>query len=165
MPEILIHNKTKTVFQLTAKNKIKYRTDSGAVFPIHECEEWRENYPQLAYEMPPELGQVVSHGEHVFIVVRRAIDKETGQKRLWYCDIKIKSCGYYPLEDCSIVSDELIEGWVEAIALHRFYKEDSSEYQAFIKRVPASIRDLCIVRSFNKVLNLLPVPPEVNGCF
>lgn len=165
MPATLIHKPTQTLFFSNKKNKVRYLTPSEAVFPIAECEEWKENYPQLAIAMPPELGQVVTHGEHIFIAVRRAIDKETGQKRLWFCDVESKSCGYYPLHECAIVSNELIEGWVEAIALHRIYKEDSPEYQAFIKRVPAPIRDLCIVRSFNKVLSLLPVPPEVNGYF
>lgn len=166
MPATLIHKPTQTLFFSNKKNKVRYLTPSEAVFPIAECEEWKENYPQLAIAMPPEVGQVIAHGEHIFTVLNRTKDRETQKARLWHeWDATTRTGQWYWMDECTIVSDVLIEQWVEAIALHRIYKEDSPEYQAFIKRVPAPIRDLCIVRSFNKVLSLLPVPPEVNGYF
>ncbi len=166
MPATLIHKPTQTLFFSNKKNKVRYLALSEAVFPISECEEWKENFPQLAIAMPPEVGQVVAHGEHIFTVLNRSRERDTLRVKLWHkWDANTRAGEWYWIDECVLVTDELIEQWVEAIALHRQYKEDSPEYQAFIKRVPASIRDLCIVRSFNKVMNLLPVPPEVNGYF
>ena len=167
MPELLIHNKTKIVFQSTAKNKTKYKTNSGAIFPIHECTEWKENFPQLAIAMPPEVGQVVSHGEHVFIVQNRTKDRETERVKLWHeWDATTRTGLWYWMDECALVTDELIEGWVESIALERVLrKEDTPEYRAMINRVPAPIRDLCIVRSFNKVLCSTPIKEDADGCF
>lgn len=167
MPNTLIHKPTNTIFQAHQSNKTKHRSSSGAVFPILKCVSWEGHIYPIATVMPPELGQVAAHGDHIFTVVRRAMDKETGQKRLWYCEIATKSCGFYALDDCSLVSDELIDGWVEAIALYQnFHKEDSADYQDFIRRVPEPIRDLCVVRSFNRILELLPtVKEDADGLF
>lgn len=163
MPETLIHKPTNTLFLSVKQNekKTKYRTEKGAIFPVAECEIWKENFPPMAIAMPPEIGQVVQYKYDAFIVVRRAIDKESGQKRLWYCDVETRSCGYYPLDDCAIVSDDLINGWVEAIALERHHnKEDTAQYRAVIQEIPQPIRDLCIVKSFNKILATMPLGKE-----
>jgi len=162
MPEILIHNKTKTVFRLAAKNKTKYRTDSGAIFPIHECKEWKENFPMIAVAMPPEVGQVVAHGEHIFTVLNRSRDKETQKAKLWHewnADTRIGQ--WYWMDDCAILTDDMINKWVELIAYTRHnYKEDTPEYRRFIQVVPEPIRELCIVRSFNKILEKMPIGKE-----
>ena len=168
MPQALIHKPTKTLFLSTRKNKAqdKYATQSMAVFPVAECEEWKENFPMTAIAMPPEIGQVVAHGEHIFVVQHRARDKETQKAKLWYeWDANTRTGQWVWMDDCTTVSDALIDKWVEAIALYRQYKEDSPQYRDFINQVPEPIRDLCIVRSFNKILELLPITEEINGCF
>ena len=168
MPNALIHKPTNTLFLSTRKNKEgnRYATQSMAVFPVAECEEWKESFPMMAIAMPPEIGQVVAHGEHIFIVLKLSRDKETQKGKVWHeWDAQSKSGQWHWYDDCTTVSDALIDKWVEAIALYREYKEDSPQYQSFIKRVPEPIRDLCIVRSFNKILELLPISEEVNGCF
>lgn len=167
MPATLIHKPTQTLFFSSKKNKVRYLTPSKAVFPIAECEEWKENFPQLAIAMPPEVGQVVAHGEHVFIVLNRTKDRETERVKLWHeWDATTRTGLWYWMDDCALVTDELIEGWVEAIALERVLrKEDTSEYRAMINRVPAPIRDLCIVRSFNKVLCSTPIKEDADGWF
>jgi hypothetical protein len=144
-----------------------YATESMAVFPVAECEEWKESFPMIAIAMPPEVGQVVAHGEHVFVVLNRTRDKETGKARLWHeWDATTRIGQWYWMDECSLVSDELIEGWVEAIAFTRHnHKEDSPEYRAFIQQVPQPIRDLCIVRSFNKILAALPIKEDADGFF
>jgi hypothetical protein len=164
MPDTLIHKPTNTLFLSTKKNKAgdRYATQSMAIFPVAECEEWKENFPMLAISMPPEINQVVAHGNHVFTVLNRSRDKETQKARLWHeWDANTRTGQWYWMEECSLVSDRLIEGWVEAIALERvLHKEDSPEYRAMIANVPEPIRDLCIVRSFNKILAKMPIGKE-----
>lgn len=164
MPVTLIHKPTNTLFLSTKKNKKgdRYATQSMAVFPVVECEEWKENFPMLAIAMPPEIGQVVAHGKHVFSVLNRSRDKETQKARLWHeWNADTRTGQWYWMDDCTIVTDELIDKWVEAIAFTRHnHKEDSPEYRAFIQDVPAPIRDLCIVRSFNKILEKMPLGKE-----
>ena len=77
MPQVLIHKPTDTLFISVKKNKKgdRYATQSMAVFPVVECEEWKEYFPMLAIAMPPEIGQVVTHGKHVFSVLNRSRDK------------------------------------------------------------------------------------------
>jgi hypothetical protein len=164
MPQVLIHKPTETLFISTKKNKKgdRYATQSMAVFPVAECEEWKENFPMLACEMPPKIGQVVSHGDRVFIVLNLSRDKETQKGKVWYEWItESKSGQWYWYDDCAIVPDALIEKWVEAIAEIRYMsKEDTPEYRNFIQQVPEPIRELCIVRSFNKILGKLPLGKE-----
>ena len=154
-----IHKPTGILFYSETKNKdgTKFRTNAKAIFAVDECEVWEANYPMLAIAMPPEVGQVVmkpngqhSNGlplnEHVFRVVRRGKD-ESGQKNLYY---GVGKHEFYPMDDCITVTDAIIFAWVDAIAAFRDQKETSPEYQTFINRVPEPIRDLCIIRSFNK---------------
>lgn len=72
MPDTLIHKPTNTLFLSTKKNKAgdKYATQSMAIFPVIECEEWKENFPIMAIAMPPEVGQVVAYNYDVFIVIQ-----------------------------------------------------------------------------------------------
>lgn len=164
MPQVLIHKPTDTLFISVKKNKKgdRYATQSMAVFPVVECEEWKEDFPMLAIAMPPEIGQVVAHGERVFSVLNRSRDKETQKARLWHeWNADTRTGQWYWMDDCTIVTDELIDKWVEAIAFTRHnHKEDSPEYRAFIQDVPMPIRDLCIVRSFNKILEKMPLGKE-----
>lgn len=169
MPNALIHKPTNTLFLSVKKNKAgdKYATQSMAIFPVIECKEWEENFPMLAIAMPPEIGQVVAHGDHVFTVMHRTKDKETGKPRLWHeWDADTRTGQWYWMEECSFVTDEIIDKWVELIAYTRHnYKEDTPEYRDFIQVVPAPIRELCIVRSFNKILQSLPIKEDANGYF
>jgi hypothetical protein len=130
-----------------------------AIFPVTECEEWKENFPMIAVAMPPEVGQVVAHGEHIFTVLNRSRDKETKKARLWHeWDATTRIGQWYWMDDCAILTDDIIDKWVELIAFTRHnYKEDTPEYRHFIQVVPAPIRDLCIVRSFNKILEKMPI--------
>lgn len=164
MPQVLIHKPTDTLFISVKKNKKgdRYATQSMAVFPVVECEEWKEDFPMLAIAMPPEIGQVVAHGERVFSVLNRSRDKETQKARLWHeWNADTRTGQWYWMDDCTIVTDELIDKWVEAIAFTRYnHKEDSPEYRAFIQEVPEPIRELCIVRSFNKILEKMPLGKE-----
>ena len=164
MPQVLIHKPTDTLFISVKKNKKgdRYATQSMAVFPVVECEEWKEDFPMLAIAMPPEIGQVVTHGKHVFSVLNRSRDKETQKARLWHeWDADTRTGQWYWMDDCAIVCGELVDNWVEAIAFTRHnHKEDSPEYRAFIQDVPVPIRDLCIVRSFNKILGKMPLGKE-----
>lgn len=169
MPATLIHKPTNTLFLSTKKNKKgdRYATESMAVFPVAECEEWKENFPMLAIAMPPEIGQVVTHGDHVFTVLNRSRDKETQKPKLWHqWDANTRIGEWYWMDDCSLVSDALIDGWVEAIALIRhLHKEDTPEYRNGIQQVPEPIRDLCTVRSFNKILGKIPLGDNYNEIF
>jgi len=164
MPQVLIHKPTDTLFISVKKNKKgdRYATQSMAVFPVVECEEWKEDFPMLAIAMPPEIGQVVAHGDHVFTVLNRSRDKETQKARLWHeWDADTRTGQWYWMDDCAIISDDLIDKWVGAIAFTRHnHKEDSPEYRAFIQDVPVPIRELCIVRSFNKILEKMPLGKE-----
>jgi hypothetical protein len=169
MPDTLIHKPTNTLFLSTKKNKAgdKYATQSMAIFPVIECETWKENFPVMAIAMPPEIGQVVAHNYDVFTVQHRTRDKETGNARLWHeWDANTRTGQWYWMDDCSLVSDDLIDKWVEAIALNRhLHKEDTPEYRHFIQDVPAPIRELCIVRSFNKILATMPLGKDYNEIF
>lgn len=160
----LIHKPTNTLFLSVRKNKKgdRYATQSMAIFPVAECEEWKENFPAIACEMPPEVGQVVAHDHHIFIVQNRSRDKETQKPRLWHrWDANTRTGEWYWMDECSLVSDTVMEGWVDAIALTRHvHKEDSPEYRAFMAEVPDPIRDLCVVRSFNKIFERLPLGKE-----
>ena len=70
------------------------------------------------------------------------------------------------MDDCAIVSDELIDRWVELIAFTRHnHKEDTEQYRSYIAQVPEAIRDLCIVRSFNKILATMPLGKDYNEIF
>jgi hypothetical protein len=169
MPDALIHKPTNTLFLSTKKNKAgdKYATQSMAIFPVTECETWVESFPTLAIAMPPEIGQVVAHGDHAFIVLNRSRDKESGKARLWHqWDANTRTGEWFWMDDCAIVSDELIERWVELVAFTRHnHKEDTPEYRSFIAQVPEPIRDLCIVRSFNKILATMPLGKDYNEIF
>ena len=164
MPDTLIHKPTNTLFLSTKKNKAgdKYATQSMAIFPVAECEIWKENFPPMAIAMPPEIGQVVQHKYDAFIVLNRTRDKETQRARLWHkWDADTRTGEWYWMDDCAIVSDDLINGWVEAIALARHHnKEDTVQYRAVIQEIPQPIRDLCIVKSFNKILATMPLGKE-----
>lgn len=164
MPQVLIHKPTDTLFISTKRNKKgdRYATESMAVFPVAECEEWKENFPMIAVAMPPEVGQVVAHGEHIFTVLNRSRDKETQKARLWHeWGATSRTGQWYWMDDCAILTDDIIDKWVELIAFTRHnYKEDTPEYRHFIQVVPAPIRDLCIVRSFNKILEKMPLGKE-----
>lgn len=160
----LIHKPTNTLFLSLRKNKKgdRYATQSMAIFPVAECEEWKEDFPAIACEMPPAIGQVVAHDRHIFTVLNLSRDKATQKGKVWHeWDAQSKSGKWYWYDECSLVSDALIKDWVDAIALHRHYhKEDTPEYRAFIQEIPAPIRDLCIVRSFNKIFEKLPLGKE-----
>ncbi len=163
MPDTLIHKPTNTLFLSTKKNKAgdKYATQSMAIFPVAECEAWNENFPMMAIAMPPEVGQVVAHGDHVFTVLKRARDRETQKAKLWH-----DADNWYWMDDCAVVSDVLIDKWVEAIALARHLsKEDTPQYRGFIQDVPLPIRDLCIVKSFNKILSTMPLSKDYSEIF
>lgn len=169
MPQVLIHNPTNTLFISAKKNKKgdRYATQSMAVFAVAECQEWKENFPMLAIAMPPEIGQVVAHGDHVFTVQHRTRDKETSNARLWHeWDSNTRTGQWYWMDDCSLVSDKLIEKWVEVASFTRHnFKEDTPEYRDHIQAIPVPIRELCIVRSFNKILATMPLGQEHTEIF
>lgn len=161
MPELLIHKKTKTVFQSIASNRTKYKTNAGAIFPIHECDKWEENFPAIAETMPPKIGQVIAHGEHLFKVLNLSRDKESQKGKVWYeWNPETKTGQFHWYDDCKLVED-VIDKWVELIAFTRHnYKEDTPEYRHYLSLVPELIRDLCVVRSFNKILGTMPLGEE-----
>jgi hypothetical protein len=167
--DVLIHSPTKTLFLSARQNeaKTKYKTKAGAIFPVSECETWVESFPVMAIAMPPEISQVVAHGDHAFIVLNRSRDKESGKARLWHqWDANTRTGEWFWMDDCAIVSDELIDRWVELIAFTRHnHKEDTEQYRAYIAQVPEAIRDLCIVRSFNKILATMPLGKDYNEIF
>jgi hypothetical protein len=158
--EKYVHISSKTLFAADKWNSAKtiIQTKSGARFSVSDCEKWEPNYPQLAFEIPPEVNQVVKHGEHVFEVVRRT---NKANPMLWHeYNEDTKSGHFYLASECELITTELIDGWVSTISMFRNIKETSAEYQNFIKSVPAPIRDLCVIRALNYLYDPIKVPEE-----
>ncbi|WP_055074908.1 hypothetical protein [Pseudanabaena sp. 'Roaring Creek'] len=159
------HLSSKTLFAVDRWNKDKtiVKTHAGAVFSISDCEKWNPEYPQIAFELPPQDGEVVMRSEHVFIVVKKSRDGNTKEPRLWYGNVPGQ---FYPISECSLVSDDLINAWANEIAKFRNHKETSAEYQNFIQQVPEAIRDLCVIKSLNYLYELKePIVVNKNGFF